>query len=467
MANNFGLTGLGWVPKRWQDIIDEIKANILAVFPNADLNDQSVYMQLVGAFAIPHLNIWEQMEEIFLSQDPNAAEGISLENIGGYIGMEKLAPKSTLASIALQGDQGTIVTAGNIIQNSFTQELFSVLQDVVIDYLAMTECFVEIPVFTISETYTITIGADVISVVATGDLDTLINELGIDLIAAEYSAVICDDGKSLYINDIPSDTVTVTTNLELYKPGFATSFKQETISGTPETLTVIYTPVSGWEKVTNFFNSQLGRKLESDSEFRIRRAESLQIAGAGTLEAMVARCKDDIEDAGQVRGYTNRTDSVDGDGRPPHSYEIIIEGGTGEDIANLLWTIQPAGIQSYGDFYYDVLDSNGDLQRVYYSRPTEIYFYMDIVLTLYSEEIFPANGLDAVKADVLEFAIQEQTIGQDILTDRYNQPIFKTPGIGSTVIRAKRLIGDSWVSGQIAIADDEVAILQSGNLTVA
>ena len=159
-------------------------------------------------------------------------------------------------------------------------------------------------------------------------------------------------------------------------------------------LTVIETPWSGLEEVFNFDDGILGRGHEKDAEARIRREQSLQAAGAGTLPAIVARIGDDIDGVSIVKGFENRED-IEVDGRPPHSFEVVIVGGVDQEIADILWQIKPAGIQTVGNapnntgLGISVLDSNGDLQIMHFSRPVNKYITMVLSLFEYDEEIFP------------------------------------------------------------------------------
>ena len=114
------------------------------------------------------------------------------------------------------------------------------------------------------------------------------------------------------------------------------------------TLTTIETPIDGWSTVTNANNGTPGRAVESDSELRIRRAQSLQVGGAGTVEAIRSRLLEQVDDVSAVTIIENRTDAVDIDGRPAHSFEAVVSGGIDQDIANMLWLVKPAGIETHG-----------------------------------------------------------------------------------------------------------------------
>ena len=103
---------------------------------------------------------------------------------------------------------------------------------------------------------------------------------------------------------------------------------------------------------------------------RLRREQSLQVTGAGTLPSIVARLQDDVSGVTTVKGYENRTDVIDVSGRPPHSIEMVVEGGDDQDIIDTLWLVKGGGIQTFGNTSGVAVDSNGNNQTLYFSRPT-------------------------------------------------------------------------------------------------
>lgn len=103
--------------------------------------------------------------------------------------------------------------------------------------------------------------------------------------------------------------------------------------------------------------------------------------------------------------YENNTDVTDSSGRPPHSIEVVVSGGTDQDIADFIWSVKPAGIQTYGSSSATVSDSNGDSQTIYFSRPTYKYVHLEVTIdSYYAEEQFPLDGVDQIKAAIFDYA---------------------------------------------------------------
>ena len=51
---------------------------------------------------------------------------------------------------------------------------------------------------------------------------------------------------------------------------------------------------------------------------------------------------------------------TDAEGRPPHSFECVIDGGTDADIAQVIWDNMANGIQPYGNTSEVIQDSQGE-----------------------------------------------------------------------------------------------------------
>jgi len=143
------------------------------------------------------------------------------------------------------------------------------------------------------------------------------------------------------------------------------------------TLTVIETPSTGWNTITNALDATLGEEIEADEDLRTRREAELRRTGAAAVDAVKA----DIGDVADVTGVTvfeNDTDSTDADGVPPHSLECVVLGGAANDIAQAIWDSIAGGVQAYGGTSGTAVDDDGASRTVYFSRPAEVPIYIDV-----------------------------------------------------------------------------------------
>lgn len=156
-------------------------------------------------------------------------------------------------------------------------------------------------------------------------------------------------------------------------------------------------------------------------------------------------------------------------GRPPKSFEAVVQGQTNEVIAETIWLSKPAGIQTFGTTSQPITDSQGNTQIIFFSRPAEIFIWVNATLTLYSEETFPSNGLELVQAAINTY-INSLGIGEDVLIQRVQAAIFAVPGIDSSVMTlaatASLSESPSPAAANIPIGETQIAVTQPSIIVV-
>ena len=353
------------------------------------------------------------------------------------------------------------------------------------------------------------------------------------------------------------------TNLAILSTGSPIRFLAQSFGPIPapaNSLNEIVTPVPGWNSVNNIQAGSTGRNEETDSELRIRRALSLRLGGAATVESIRARLLQQVQGvtsvlifenvtmtqapilvtfnadfvtgnnidvivdevsiatvpyvtshlitiqnvaallatdsqilSATVGGVTNReitvlaeegtefildfaitggasqtTFSING-GRPPKSFETVVQGGTDQDVGDLLWIVKPAGIQTFGNTQVNVLDSMGNTQAVFFSRAVPIYIWVLATITLNPQETFPSNGLQQVSNAILAYG-NSLGIGVDVFIQRVEAAVFSVPGIASVSVQLARTTNptDTPIYGNvdIPIADVEISAWDLSRINV-
>lgn len=192
------------------------------------------------------------------------------------------------------------------------------------------------------------------------------------------------------------------------------------------TLTKIDTPITGWVTVTNDFDADIGTEEETDVELRARRARSTAIGAQAIIDAIYAGVAN-VPGVTQTVVLENDTNSVDANGLPPHSFQVIVVGGLDEHIAEVIWLKKPAGILSYGDESVSIDDSQGLPHLIGFSRPTEIDIYVTVSVTAF--EGFPADGENLIKQAIVDYANGDLIPGRgfglsdDVIYTRLYTPI--------------------------------------------
>lgn len=142
------MTRAGLVIKTQGVIISELQDRLRTTFGNnVNLDDRSVFGQLIGIWSEREALVWELMQAVYASSYPNGAEGVSVDNILALSNMHRLGatpsvtnpaivPRGdgvTLYGLSLYGTPGTRVTAGSIIRDLSSPPLsFRLDADVVI-----------------------------------------------------------------------------------------------------------------------------------------------------------------------------------------------------------------------------------------------------------------------------------------------------------------------------------------------
>ncbi len=192
------------------------------------------------------------------------------------------------------------------------------------------------------------------------------------------------------------------------------------------TLTVIDTPIAGWSTVTNSSDADLGRDEETDVELRARREASVGALGQNLVDSLFGQLLN-IDDVEAALVKDNKTDVTDSDGIPPHQFLSVVKGGLDADIGDIIWKNTPQGIDSFGTTTVQVLDAQGNLQDVNFTRPTDVDIFITVDVT--TDADFPVSGSDDIKANVVAFGKANFSISDDVIQSRFFTPVNLTPGI--------------------------------------
>tara|TARA_R110002020_G_scaffold213427_1_gene420249 strand:+ start:46717 stop:47883 length:1167 start_codon:yes stop_codon:yes gene_type:complete len=222
--------------------------------------------------------------------------------------------------------------------------------------------------------------------------------------------------------------------------------------------------------VTNDTDASLGRGPETDTEFRTRGLSSSGVAGKNTVFAIRSSLAQ-IDGVTEVAVIENLTDCWlqrnDADPMPPHSIEPVVENGKEADIIQKIVEYRAEGVRSFGNQSVLYTDESGTEHYFGYSRPVEIPVAVIVRYDLYSEEIFPTNGEDTIKAAMIEFADDEYKIGKDVIAQRFFPSVYSVPGIKSAEITISYLGGASSETDVcLPIANFQKATLNILDITV-
>lgn len=231
------------------------------------------------------------------------------------------------------------------------------------------------------------------------------------------------------------------------------------------TIAVIATPATGWVSVTNASDATPGAAAETDPQLRRRRDTVIRAGGSSPLDAVRAALLA-VSGVTQVRAFENATDTTDADGRPPHSLDVIVVGGTDQAVADALWAAKAAGIETWGSTAATVTDEGGVSRSVNFSRPTVVNVYVSATIER-DPSVYPtAAALLAVVGPALAAVGDLLQVGEVVRVEALRSTIFRLPGVidvpSVTLGRAASPTGTS----NLIIGRRELADLDSSRVVV-
>lgn len=427
-----GLTPQGFQKKTLNQIKTEIEESLKAKFGIfINLLPSSVFGTLVGIIAERESSIWDLAQAVYLSQYPNSAGGVNLDNVAALTGHQRQkATKSYVMGQLLFGTVGLTVPQGTRVSvQGNPQAVFETTSPVTlttgVDQIVSVG-ITDVPAsgtfrFSFKGQVTNPIAYDAAASVVKAELELLstIDQVQVNWGFLEpqmgYRIVHQGlDGKQEQpllgiedntLEDAFGNPLTIIPGINTFGEPQG-SVMMEAVDFGPttafaNTLTEIDSPVTGLDRTINPEAAIVGRREETDAEFRARRNETLKVAGSATVDAIASRVRniDGVIDCFIVE---NQGILPDGQGREGKSYETFVDGGDQQEIGDVIWKSKPAGIRTWGTITVPVFDRQGVAREVRFSRPeqVDIYFSLDLVV---NSSIFPLDGAALARQAIISW----------------------------------------------------------------
>lgn len=242
------------------------------------------------------------------------------------------------------------------------------------------------------------------------------------------------------------------------------------------TLTVIATAVIGWNSVTNPNPATPGTVEEQDPEFRTKLDEQIATAGNQTFAAirsdLLALRHEGAQWMNSVVIFENALEVIDGETRPPHTFEVLISDDTAlrppdydDQIAQVIWDNKPAGIRPYGfgGASGNAIDDLGVTRFVSFSRASQISIYVSLTLTTVPGFTAQAAVKDAI---VLGGAATFKDAGTDVIALYLRSLAFSVPGVIDVPVFTLGVTPSPAGTGNIAIGLRQVAAFAVARIVI-
>ena len=385
----YGITDKGFEIKRLDEILEEIHSKLSGKFGfNTRLDPQSFLNVLITTYGGQISELWEVAQASYYAKYPSTAEGVSLDNAVQYGGIRRSPNKYSYYTLHCTGDDGTVVRQGaKVATNTAPQAKLAAVSEFVITRESFNKVSIRVAAPIAGAIYSVSINGVQYSFTSVSDDELSIIE--------GLSKAVNPDGYKVSVNEstitldvisesasrsgilVLSDNLTTASVTTL--ADFATIDYGKLIFPNG-TITIMITNISGFNAVENLIAPTYGRLQETDVELRHSYLAKSAIRSTRMIDSICSQLINNVPNVESATGYENNTDDTDEEGRPPHSVEIIVDGGDETSIASIILDKKAAGIQTFGSITVNVATEYGDSIPVSFNRPEYIYVWMKVTL---------------------------------------------------------------------------------------
>lgn len=429
--SDYGVTDKGFVLKRMDTILEEIHSDLTEGFGfDTRLQRPSFLDVLVTSFGGQVADLWETAQDNYYSKYPATATGLNLDNSVQYGGIRRAANKRTAYPLHCTGDDGTYIREEAVVATNTNPEIRLYAAD---EFQITRDAFNAVDIIVAASQngiYAVTINGNQYSYSSSnGDEGEIVQGLKAAITDKQYTVTV-EEGNVLRIVDTVktrSNTLVLSDNLTTSKVTTIVQFLTEDygkITLPYGIVTKMVNNITGFDSVTNLLEPTYGRKAETDIELRQSYIAKSALRSNTMIDSIVAELLNNIANVESASGYENDDDYTDERGLPPHSVEIIVEGGDNTEIAQAILRRKAGGIQTYGSVVVDVPGEYGDTIPIRFNRPEYLYTWLKLVLHGDSGKL-PTNYAQLTIQSLLDDGAQF-TAGTSLLTQLLTDGIYST-----------------------------------------
>ena len=441
--SEYGITETGLRIKRFDTILSEINAFQTEGFGvQVGANTRSFLNTLNTSVADKIAELWELGADIYHNLSPMSAEGAALDNAVQFGGNSREKARSTYYPIHCECTEGITLDEETLIESDTNPAIkFLSAEERTISRSSFNKAKVKVVSTQPGEAYTVALNGTLYSYtckVQDGP-EAILGGLR-DLILADeaeaFTASVDSENVLLVIEaaDVESEnSMLLTDNLTTESVTAIISFASEEpgeVSLPNGAITKIVTAPTGFLSCTNLCGYVAGRLLETDVELRQSYVDKIFSRSSRMTDSIRSAILANCAGVTAAQVYENRTNETDSEGRPPHSVEAVVDGGSNSDIAEQILATVSAGITTYGSVSVDVPGEDDDMIEVCFNRPTYIYCWFKVTLTISKASLVPANYAELVETAIVD-AMSQVENGEDVVPQQQFLPAIyeQVPGI--------------------------------------
>lgn len=127
--DRFGVTENGFRRKGYLDIISDMEARARELYgEDVNLSERSPLGLFLKNIAWELQEIWQLGEDTYNSAFVDTSEGISQDNVGKYIAIQRKAAQKANGIVVIEGTKGTVIPRGFVVSTEATAILFETVE---------------------------------------------------------------------------------------------------------------------------------------------------------------------------------------------------------------------------------------------------------------------------------------------------------------------------------------------------
>lgn len=423
----YGLTDRGPNIKRLDAILAEMQESMTKKLGvNVGQNTQSFLNHLLTNAADRIAELWEFGEEVYYSQYPSSATGVSLDNAAQFGGSTREMPAKSYYRILCTGQDGTVIPAGTLIATDTSPATNLTLPS---DSMITRAAFNKAAIILASPGATAALGVALngtlytITPDATKSVSENLAALGEVITDPDFTVSMKEDALHIEAADPTSSNVMVLSeNLTTASVGSVITFAtvdDGDILIPNGVVTKVVKAVAGLTEVVNVGDHIAGQLAETDVEFRRSYADKIYNRSSSMLESIKSAILENVQGVLSVAPYENDSNEVDSMGRWPHSIEVVVDGGDATEIAQQILDKKSGGISSFGTEEVTLPGEYGEPIVVRFNRPTYVKVWFKVGVTLSRNTNPPINYAELIKEQILE-KVGKLESGESVIPQKFD-----------------------------------------------
>lgn len=428
---DYGVTKNGVVLKRLDTIMEELHDDLSQGWNvNTRLNPKSYLNVQLTAFSDKIAEIWEFGGEIYHSMYPSSAEDISLDNAAQFGGSTREPAAKTYYPIHCTGVDGTVIPSDTTIRSDTNPSItFMASESKVLSRSSFNKARIKVLTAEPATAYTVALNGSLFTYSAVeGDTAAdILNGLKKAITSEDFTATVEEDVLLIEAANIQSSNALILTeNLTTSDVTTIINFGSEDFGEVvlPNgTITQIVKAVTGFTSCNNLCGYISGRLRETDTEFRRSYANKIFVRSARMLDSIKSAILQNVQGVKSVAAYENDTNKTDAEGRPPHSIEVVVDGGGDSEIATQILAQKAGGIVPFGSVEVEVPGEEGENITIRFNRPTYVYVWFEVSVTMSKTEAMPPNYVELIKESIL-VQMDEIQAGDKVVPQKFISQIY-------------------------------------------